>query len=123
MLDTLTLKGWHLQKATFKDMEEQGIVRKSKSPWASPLHMVKKQNGTSQSCGDYLQLNNITTPDKYPVPHISDFTANLHGCMVFSKLDLVQGYHQIPVSKESIQKTVIITPYGLYEIAVTPFFL
>ena len=70
-------------KQTFKEMDEQGIARKSKSPWASPLHMVKKQNGDWRPCGDYRCLNNVTTPDKYPVPHISDFTANLHGCTVF----------------------------------------
>ena len=102
-------------------MEEQGIIRKNKSPWASPLHLVKKQNGEWRPCGDHRRLNNVTTPDKYPVPHISDFTANLHGRPAFSKLDLVRDYRQIPGSQDSIPKTAIITPFGLYDFLMTPF--
>ncbi|GFO43156.1 Pol polyprotein [Plakobranchus ocellatus] len=56
-----------------------GIVRKSNGPWASPLHIAPKLNGGWRLCGDYRRLNNSTTPDRYPIPHIHDFAAQLEG--------------------------------------------
>jgi hypothetical protein len=58
-------------KASFAKMERQGIVRRSDSCWASPLHMVKKPDGSYRPCGDYRLLNTITQPDKYPLPRES----------------------------------------------------
>ena len=77
--------------------------------------MVWKASGWWQPCRDYRRLNDATIPDQYPVPHILDFLAHLENATIFSKIDLVKGYHQIPEAKEDIPKTAIIIPFWLYE--------
>jgi Reverse transcriptase (RNA-dependent DNA polymerase)/RNase H-like domain found in reverse transcriptase len=108
-------------KSEFDALEKQGVVRRSSSNWASPLHMVKKADGSWRPCGDFRRLNLITKEDRYTCPNIGDLTARLAGCKVFSKLDLRKGYHQVPVRPEHVQKTAIITPFGLYEFLRMPF--
>ena len=75
-------------KQEFPQMERMGIIRRSKSAWASPLHVVPKSNGQWRPCGDYRQLNAMTKDDHYPLPHIQDLNSRLTGCKIFSKLDL-----------------------------------
>lgn len=104
-----------IAKEEFRQLMEQGICRPSDSNWASPLHLVKKADGTWRPCGDYSRLNSITVPDRYPVPHIHDFAHTFHGNKVFSKIDLTKAYNQIPVEPSDIPKTAITTPFGLFE--------
>lgn len=110
-----------IAKEEFSSMERLGIIRRSDSPWASPLHLVPKANGGWRPCGDYRRLNDATTPDRYPVPYIQDFSAHLAGAVIFSKVDLIRGYHQVPVHPQDIPKTAVITPFGLFEYLRMPF--
>ena len=110
-----------IAKKEFKLLEDLGIVRRSNSPFASPLHMVPKADGGHRPCGDYRNLNAATKPDRYPIPHIQDFAMNLRGARVFSKVDLYKGYYNIPVAEADIHKTAVITPFGLFEFLRLPF--
>jgi cleavage and polyadenylation specificity factor subunit 1 len=69
--------------------------------------VAKKSNNDWCPCGDYRRLNSVTVPDRYPIPHIQNFSMNLHGCKKFSKIDLIRAYHLIPVATEDIHKTAI----------------
>jgi len=109
-------------KHEFQILLDSGVIRPSSSPWSSPLHMVaKKDPGSWRPCGDYRQLNTITVPDRYPIPHLQAATSRLSNATVFSKIDLERAYHQVPVHPDDIQKTAVSTPFGLFEYVAMPF--
>jgi hypothetical protein len=108
-------------KAEFLQLKKDRIVRRSESPWSSPLHMVRKTDGSWRSCGDFRRLNKVTVANSYPLPNMLDFAGKAAGCTIFSKIDLRKGCHQIPVHPADIQKTAFTTPFGSCEYLWMPF--
>ena len=87
------------------------------------MHLAPKKDGTWRPCGDFRRLNDATVGDSYPLPHIHDLTSKILGATIFRKMDLVKGYHQIPVHKNDVKKTAIATQFGLFEFLRMPFLL
>uniref|UniRef100_A0A3B1IUQ7 Gypsy retrotransposon integrase-like protein 1 n=1 Tax=Astyanax mexicanus TaxID=7994 RepID=A0A3B1IUQ7_ASTMX len=107
----------HYQKLrqVLTEMEEQGIIRKSVSEYASPLVMVWKRDGSLRICTDFRWLNARTLKDAHPLPHQSDCLAALGGNSVFSTMDLTSGFYNLPLHEEDKKYTAFTTPLGLHE--------
>ena len=108
-------------KEAIEKLIRQGVIWKSKSPWASPLMFVEKPDGTLRPVIDFRALNEVTCRDAFPIPCIQDCLDAVSGATLFSTLDLTSGYHQVPVREEDIPKTAFICKYGLFESPVVPF--
>ena len=108
-------------KKLVESMLDNNVIEPSNGPWASPIVLVKKKDGSTRFCVDFRQLNSVTRKDAHPIPRIDETLDALHGACWFSTLDLASGYWQVKVAPEDREKTAFTTPYGLYQFCVMPF--
>ena len=98
-----------------KDLEAQGKIRKSNSPFAHPVVCVMKPSGDVRLCVDLRLVNSMTVDDRYPLPRVEDLLSRVSSARWITKLDAVQSYHQIPMRPEDSYKTAFITDEGQWE--------
>lgn len=108
-------------KAHINQLLEAQVIRESCSPYASPIVLVKKKDGSLRMCVDYRQLNSKTRRDAFPLPRIEESLDALSGAQWFSTMDLASGYNQVPVAEKDRKKTAFCTPFGLFEYNRMPF--
>ena len=89
--------------------------------FGAPIIFIKKKDETMRLCIDYRQLNKMTIKNQYPLPCTDDLFDQLRGAMVFLKIYLRFGYHQVRIKEEDIFNTSFRTRYGHYEFVVMPF--
>jgi hypothetical protein len=102
-------------------MTKTGIIRPSCSPWASPIVLVKKKDGTHRFCVDYRGVNKETIRDEYPLKRVDDMLDSMQGARYFATMDLYSGYWQVAMEESSIPKTAFTTHMGLFEFTRMPF--
>ena len=101
------------------ELEAQGVIQQSESPWRQQIVPVRKSDGRWRICIDYRKLNEKTIKDAYPMPRIEESLDALSKSVWFSSLDFTMGYHQVPMAEGDKEKTAFSSPSGgLYELGL-----
>lgn len=100
---------------------ENGLAKRSASPWSSPCLLVAKPDGTHRFCTDYRKVNSVTVPDSFPLPRIDDCVDAIGSAAFVTKLDLLKGYWQVPLTARASDISAFVTPDGFMQYTVMPF--
>ncbi|XP_054872643.1 uncharacterized protein LOC129350363 [Amphiprion ocellaris] len=112
---------YEVVKEHINQLLESQVIRESSSPYASPIVLLRKKDGSLRMCMDYRQLNSKTRKDAFPRPRIEESLDALTGARWFSSMDLASGYNQVPVAEADRPRTAFCTPFGLFEWNRMPF--
>ena len=107
-------------KKLLGEMLQKNVISLSTSPWALPIVLVQKKDGSTRFCVDYRKVNCLTRKDAYPIPKIDETLDTLAGAKLFSTLDLRSGYWQVRVNPEHREKTAFCTSEGLLNLMLCP---
>lgn len=99
----------------------EGIIEECESPYAAPVVLIPKPNGTFRFCVDYRKLNAITKTDSYPLPRMDDLLHAAKSTAYMSTIDLKAGYHQVNVAPGDRDKTAFTCPFGTFRFIRMPF--
>ena len=102
-------------------MIKNDLIEASSSEWSSPCVLVPKPDGTYRFCTDFRQVNKVTKSDSYPIPRVDDCVDRVGNAKFVSKLDLLKGYWQVPLTTRAKEISAFATPDGLYQYKVMPF--
>ena len=108
-------------KCELESLLANDVIEECESPWASPVVIVPKKDGSIRLCVDYRKLNSVTLPDRFPLPRMDDLLHAAKSTRFMSTLDLQSGYHQVEVAEEDRDKTCLITPFGTFRFKRMPF--
>ena len=108
-------------KSEVVEMCRLGVIERSDSPYSSPLLLVKKKDGTNRPVIDFRRINKVTVFDAESMPRVEDIYVKMATARYFSSIDFCKGYWQIPMAKEDREKTVFVTPFGLFQCVRMPF--
>jgi len=108
-------------KTELDNLLEQGIIEDSTSPWASPIVMVPKADGSLRLCTYFRKVNSCTVPDLFPLPRVEDLIDRVGRTKFLTKLDMTRGYWQVPLDDPSVPISVFVTPFGHFQWRYMPF--
>ena len=97
------------------------FIEPSKSNWSSPCILVPKPDGTYRMCTDYRKVNNATKTDTFPIPRIDDCIDKIGNAKYITKIDLLKGFYQVPLTERAKELSAFVTPDGLFQYKVMPF--
>lgn len=104
-----------------KYLLENGLAKPSRNPWSSPCLLAPKSDGTPRFCTDFRKVNAVTVPDSFPLPRMDDCIDEIGPAIHITKLDMLKGYWQVPLTPRALEISAFVTPDHFMQYTVMAF--